>query len=67
MTKISKIRPSLVNSCAYYARQTSAIYQALPYSVDFKAHQEFKAVLSKCSYIWNKGPINIWSDCKPQK
>ena len=63
---------SLVNSCIYYARQTHGIYQVLPYSVDFKAPREFwnplsKTVLSECSFIWNKGPANIWNDHKTQK
>ena len=52
----------LVTSCVYYARQTREIFQALPYSVDFKAPKELwnqlsETVLSKCSFIWSKGPI----------
>ena len=48
------------------------IYQVLPYSVDFKAPRELwnplsKTVLSKYSFIWNKGPVNIWNDRKAQK
>ena len=59
-----------VNSCVYYARQTREIYQVLPYSVDLKAPMELwnpmsKAVLS--SFIWNKGPVNIWKYRKAQK
>ena len=55
---------SLVNSCVYYALKTHEIYQVLPYSVDFKAPGELwnplsKAVLSKCSFIWNKEHVNI--------
>ena len=62
----------LVNSCIKYARQTHDIYLVLPYSVDFKAPSELwnplrKAVLNQCSFIWNKGPINIWNDRKAQK
>ena len=29
-----------VNCCVYYARKARAIYQVLPYSVDFKAASE---------------------------
>ena len=48
--------------CIYYACQTHEIYQVLPYSVEFKAHEEFwnplsKTALSKCSFIYNKGPL----------
>ena len=58
-----------VNSCIYYARQTHKIYHVLPYSVDFKAPGELwnplsKAVLSRCNFIWSKGPVNIWNDRK---
>ena len=54
----------LVNICAYSAHQTHEIYQVLPYSVDFKAPGELrnplsKTVLSKWSFISNKGPVNI--------
>ena len=56
----------LVNSLVYYALQTHGINQVLTYSIDFKAPGELwnplsKAVLSKCSLIWNKGPVN-WND-----
>ena len=37
----------LVNSCIYYARQTRDIYHVLPYSVDFKAPEELRNLLSK--------------------
>ena len=30
----------LVNSCVYFAYQTTDIYQIMPYSVDFKALEE---------------------------
>ena len=61
-----------VNSYIYHARQTHEVYQVLPYAVDFKAPGELwnllsKTVLSKCSFIWNKGPVNIWDDRKAQK
>ena len=56
----------LVNSCIYYAYQTLEIYQVLPYAADFKAPLESKTVFSKCSFIWYKGPVNIWLDCKAQ-
>ena len=54
----------LENCCIYYAHQTHEIYQVLPYSVDFKTPGELwnplsKTVLSKCNFIWNKGPVNI--------
>ena len=32
---------SLVNSCVNYAHQTHKIYYVLPYTVDFKASDEF--------------------------
>ena len=59
------------NSCIYYAHQTSEIYELLPYSVDFKVPGELwnplsKTVLSKCSFIWNKGPANIGNNHKVQ-
>ena len=62
----------LINSCIYYAYQTLEIHQVLPYVVDFKAPGELgdpmsKTVFSKCSFIWHKGPVNIWIDCKAQK
>ena len=61
----------LVNSCRYYARQTRAVYQVLPYSVGFKALWELynplrKTILSKCSFISNKGPVNISNDREAQ-
>ena len=70
MSETCENRPDLVNSCVYYARQTREIYQVLPYSVDLKAPMELwnpmsKAVLS--SFIWNKGPVNIWKYRKAQK
>ena len=60
-----------VNSCIYYAYQTCEIYELLPYSVDFKAPGELwnplsKTVLSKCSFIWNKGLANIGNNHKAQ-
>ena len=63
---------SLVNSCIDCAYQTYEIYQVLPYSVDFKAPVELWNPLSKTvhswySFIWNKGLVNIWNDCKAQK
>ena len=69
MPKTCEDLPSLVNSCVYYACQTCEIYQILPYSVDFKAPGELwnplsKTVFSKCSFTWNKGPVNIWKDPK---
>ena len=44
---------SLIESCIYYAHQTSEIYQVLPYSVDFKALEELWNPLSKTvpSYV----------------
>ena len=63
---------ALVNNCVYYAHQTREIYQVLPYSVDFKAPLELwnllsKTVLTKYSFIWNKGHVNIWNGRKAQK
>ena len=60
---------SLLNSCISLALQTCEIYQVLPYSVDFKAPTELwnplnQAVLSKCSFTWNKGLVNIWKTAK---
>ena len=65
----------LLRSCEllhYYARQTRGIYQVLPYSVDFEAPMGFwnplnKTILRKCSFIRNKGPINIWNGRKAHK
>ena len=61
----------LVTSCIYYARQTREIYQVLPCAVNFKAPGELwnplsKTVLSKCSFICNKGLVNIWNGHKAQ-
>ena len=57
----------------YYAGQTHEIYHVLSYSVDFKVLGELwnllsKTVLSKstCSFIWNKGSVNIWNDREAQ-
>ena len=57
---------SLVNSYIYYTHQIHEIYPVLPYFVDFKALKELwnplsKTLLSKCSFIWNKGSVNIWN------
>ena len=53
----------LVDSHVYYAGQTHGIYQVhvLPYSMDFKAPGD-----SKCSFIWDKGPVKIWNNLKAQ-
>ena len=58
----------LVNSCVYYAHQTREIYQipVLTSAVDFKAPDELwnplsTTILSRCDFIWNKGPVNIWN------
>ena len=49
-----------VNSCVYYARQTREIYQLLPYWMILKLPGALKStVFSKCSFIWNKGSVNI--------
>ena len=58
-----------VNIYVYYAYKTHEVYQILPYSVDFKAPSELwnplsETVLSKCSFNWNKGPVNIRHDWK---
>ena len=62
----------LVNSCIYYPRQTREKDQALPYSVDSKAPGEHwnplsKTVPCKCSFIWNKGPVNFLNDRKTEE
>ena len=61
-----------VNNCVNYARQTRDIYHVVPYSVDFKFSAELwfplsKTVLSICSCIKNKGPVNFLNDGKAQK
>ena len=56
--------------CVYYARQTREIVQALSYSVDFKALGDLFNTLSKtskCSYIQNKGTVNIWNRRKTKR
>ena len=73
VTTFNRANPSVICSiCNYDFDQIHEIYQVLPYSVDFKAPQELwnplnKTLLSKYSFIWNKGPINIWNDHKAQK
>ena len=61
-----------VNSYVYSTHQTREIYQVLHYSVDFKAPHELwnppsKTVLSKYSFNWNKGPVNILNERKAKK
>ena len=61
----------LVNSYVYYTHQTCVIYQVFPYYVDFKAPGELwnplsETVINRCSFIWNKGPVNFWNDHKAQ-
>ena len=61
----------LVNRGIYYVGHRREIYRVLPYSMDLKAPRELWNVLgettfSKCSFIWHKGPANIWIDCKAQ-
>ena len=72
MPETCENRLGLVNNCIYHACQTPEICKVLPYSMDFKVPQELwsswnKTVLSKCSLIWNEGPVNIWNDHKAQK
>ena len=56
-----------VNSWIYYARQTREMYQ-VPYCLtQWISKHPGKPVLSKCSFIWNKGPVNIWNDHKAQR
>ena len=62
----------IVKSCIFSTYQTHEIYQVRTYSMDFKAPGELwnpwsKTVVSKCTFIWNKGPVNIWSYRKAQK
>ena len=49
--------------CVYYAQETRGIHKVLPYSADFKAPGKLW-VLSECSFIWNKRPVNIRNDHK---
>ena len=61
-----------VNHCSYYTHQTREIYQRLPYSVDFTEggglwNPLSKKLLSKCSFNWNKEPVNILNDRKDQQ
>ena len=53
---------SLVNNCINSAHKARKIYQVLSYSVDLKVLS--KTVPSKCSFILNNGPANIWNDRK---
>ena len=55
----------LSNSGVYYAHQNRAIYQVLPYSVELW-NPLSKIVIGKCSFIWNKRPVNIWTYRKAQ-
>ena len=71
MSKTCENGLGLVNSGIYYAWYTHDFYLVLPYAVDFKAPGELrnplsKTVLSKCSFIWNNEPVNIWNDHKAQ-
>ena len=64
MTETCEYRLGHVNGSVYCARETREMYQALPDSVDFKAPEELwnplsKAVVTKCSFVWFKGPVNI--------
>ena len=61
---ITTTKQSTTKPCAYFLG-----YTVLPCSVDFKAPAELwnpmsMTVLSKCSFIWIKGPVNIWNDQK---
>ena len=61
-------------SCKHFrllCHQTREIYQVMRCSVDFKACGQLwnplsKTVVTKGSFIWNKGPVNIWKDRKAQ-
>ena len=64
MPKICEKWLGLVNSCVYYARQTHEIYLGLPGSFEIHWGRQY---WDKCSFIWNKGPVNIWNDHKAQK
>ena len=33
----------------------------------FKFHSKASQFLKKCSFIWNKGSVNIWNGCKISK
>ena len=56
----------LVNPCVYFGRQTQ---RNLPRDVLLREFQWFRgalALISKCSFIWSKGLVNIWNDRKAQ-
>ena len=72
MPKICEDWLRLVDSYVYSASQIHEIYQVLPSSVDFKASKGLSNPLSytalgKCSFISNKGAVNISNYCKAQK
>ena len=48
-----------------HSRCPPDLWNLLSYSEDFKAPWN-KTVLCKYSFMWNKGPVNIWNDCKAQ-
>ena len=55
---------SLVNSCIYYTRQMHETYHGTALLNGFQNSVELwnpqnKTALSKCSFMWNKGPANI--------
>ena len=70
MLEICKNWFGLANSSIYYAHQTREIYQTCAASLSgFQSSGEFwiplsKTVLSECSFIWNKVPVNIGNDGK---
>ena len=55
--------PSIVNSYVYYAYQTYEIYQVL--TAYFQSSHRNPP--NKCSFISNKGSVNIWNDCNARK
>ena len=54
----------LVDNCIYYACYIHEIYLVLPY---FEIHRVRQYLVSKCSFIMNKRPVNIENDHKAEK
>ena len=64
----------LINIHIYNGHQTREIYQVLSNPVDFKDPRELElwnplsqTARSRCSFIWNIRPGNVWNYHKAQK
>ena len=63
----------LVYNCVYYARHArkhlpgTALLNGFQSPGGALKSTKQKKVLSICTFIWNKGPLNIWNDHKTQK